>query len=381
MKSPVTDRRTFEALRPEDVRVFLENSGFVAVAEDSRRADIWVNEKLAPDIELLVPRTAAVRDYSLRLAELFSLLSRLWNRDALEIVREVSMTGADLIRLRRPSFNEADASIRLRDGAALVTTALEMVGAAACSAVVPTAVLPSRRPNQALDYMRRVELGQSERGSYVVSIISRVAPLLTPGTPSLFEFIDQPFPRRVTTTLASALAATRAAADEVARDGNFSVFEDLVGRGLSANLCDTLGRMVEQEEASAPVNINLIWARSLPVAPDTPSEFTFIPSEVPLLKDAAAYLRSREPEPRVLLTGVVTDLHREPRDQEGEVTITTILEGKPRKLRVPLPGADYQAALDAHGERLPVMFRADIVKSGRQWRAENVSEFRSIARE
>lgn len=381
MKSALFDRKTFEALKPEDLRTFLEARGFTVVAKDSTRAEVWSNPSVAPDVDLLVPTTSSVRDYGLRLAEAFAALSKVLNQSALELVREASMTGADVIRLRRPSYNEADATIRLRDGAALVAAALEVVGAAASSAVAPKAVLPSRRPNQAIDFMRRVELGQSERGSYVVSIISRVSPLLTPGAPGLLELMEQPFPQKVTLTLAQALESTAIATESASKDGDLSVFEALVERGLSANLCDSLGRMVEQSESSSPVHIGLTWARSLPLVQESPNSFTVSPSIVPILKDAASYLRSREPEQRVLLTGVVTDLHRELRDQEGEVSVTTVLAGSPRKLRVPLPGPDYQEAIRAHDERAAVMFRADIVKAGRQWRAENVSEFRSIPRE
>ena len=373
------DRRSvFNAIPPDDLRAFLTSIGFSVIADDSARADVWASSMLSGGAEILVPKSAGIRDYGLRLAELFSTLSESLDRTQEELLQTVTDVVADIVRVRRPSYNEADASIRLRDGAAMLTGALEMMGAVASSTVAPKAVLPPRRPNQAIDYMNHVELGQSERGSYVVSLISRIAPLLTPGAPGLLEFMEDPFPRKVTTTLALALTAAQSAAQSVKQDGDFSAFGAQVEHGLSSNLCDAVGRLVEDEESSTSISLSISWARSRPSRVAELNAFSFVPSDAVLLKEAAAYLRSREPEVRVLLTGVVTDLHREPTDLDGEVSVSTILEGRTRKLRTPLTGPDYRSAIEAHDEKLPVMFRADIVKAGRSWRASNVSEFRVI---
>lgn len=378
MSYPIRDRRVLEAIEPDDLQAFLSSVGFRLIGPDSSHADVWGNSAIEDGTELLVPRSKRLSDYSLRMAELFVTLSAALERSPEDLIRAVSGSVADIVRVRRPSFNEADASVRLRDGAAIISGALDIMAAAACSAVSPRAVLPPRRPNQAVDYMRRVELGQSERGSYVVSLISRIAPLLTPGTPGLLEFIDDPFPRRVTLTLASALSATKTAATRARERGDLSVFGEEVQRGLSSNLCDTLGNLLEDEESTTSLAFSISWARSRPSPVDEVAPYRFGPEDGAVLKEGAAFLRNHEPQVRVLLTGVVTDLHREPTDPDGEVSVSTVIDGSPRKLRTPLTGPDYRAAIEAHDEKLPVIFRADIAKVGRLWRAANVAEFRVI---
>ncbi len=65
---------------------------------------------------------------------------------------------------------------------------------------------------EASDYMQRVRLGQTEHGSFVVTLLAPVPPLLQiPLDPAWTPLDDEPFDRRVTRRLMDALDACRAA--------------------------------------------------------------------------------------------------------------------------------------------------------------------------
>ncbi len=377
MRAEIRDKAIFEGISLEDLSSFLQASGWDLFDSTADQTQVWVNVQHPRFDDIVLPGIREVRDYALRVAEAVRILSRASERSELEVVRAIVEGGSDVVRLRRPSFNEADASIRLKDGASLVAGAFELLYAAATSAITSRAVLPTRRPLQAEDYMRRVELGQSERGSYVISLISRVTPLLTPGAPGLLEYIDEPFPRKVTKKLASALEAVGRSSHAVATSGDFSMFEESVPSGVSANLCDALALILQHDELSAPVDLEVDWARTRPVD-GLRRHFSFSPADVPILTDAAKFLKRTEPAEGILFTGVVVDLHRDEGDLDGEVSVATVLEGSTRKLRAPLNAPEYQMAIDAHRDKNAIMFRADLTKRGRQWRAENVREFRVL---
>ena len=78
---------------------------------------------------------------------------------------------------------------------------------------------------------------------------------------------------------------------------------------------------------------------------------------------------------------MVVDLHRQLSELDGDVSVSTVLEGGPRKLRTHLAARDSQSAIEAHDQKLPVMFRADIRKVGKHWRAESVREFRVLPKD
>jgi len=94
--------------------------------------------------------------------------------------------------------------------------------------------------------------------------------------------------------------------------------------------------------------------------------------------EASEHLRRWEPQQGALITGVIVGLHRQEGQWDGRVTVACVIEGSVRQLQVPLPGADYQLAVDAHGDQKQVIFRADIQRLGRSYRASNISEFKVI---
>ena len=55
--------------------------------------------------------------------------------------------------------------------------ARDLVLAAACAAITKRAYFATRKPTKATDYLSRVRMGQTERGSYVLTIRSDGMPL------------------------------------------------------------------------------------------------------------------------------------------------------------------------------------------------------------
>ena len=100
-----------------------------------------------------------------------------------------------------------------------------MMMAVACAAALPGR--PSygpRVPSAAAEYLDGVRIGQTEPGSYVITVISDVA---VPEQQALVAdetmHVDVPFERRVTTTLVEALAAAQVAAHSGAGRADSSI--------------------------------------------------------------------------------------------------------------------------------------------------------------
>jgi hypothetical protein len=64
----------------------------------------------------------------------------------------------------------------VQEGVEAVHHVRGLMMAAACTAVQPRAWFRSRKPAQAEQYLRQVRLGQTEQGSYVLTVQSRVPP-------------------------------------------------------------------------------------------------------------------------------------------------------------------------------------------------------------
>ena len=126
-------------------------------------------------------------------------------------------TSSDLIRVRAPSREAESGSLPLEQAVAFVERSRDLVLAAACAAITKRAYFATRKPTRATEYLSRVRMGQIERGSYVLTILSPVAPALaSEGELPLDLEPPEPYERQVTRTLAEGLAAMERAARQAA---------------------------------------------------------------------------------------------------------------------------------------------------------------------
>lgn len=374
MKVSIWDRDELASLEPRDLSLYLQSKGWERLRQDMRNAEVWIQGKE----EVLLPTERSVGDYSLRMSQLLHSLEQVEQRSQLDIVRDIWYVAADVVRVRRSSENHAFGTIPLADGHRLVAEAVEMVTAAACTAVAPRRVIPTRHPAEADAYLDQVRLGHTERGSFILTIVSRVTPLMTPGVPSLLELMEEPFARRVTRTLWDAVGASNNAVG-IAREGESAgVFEATVERGVSANLCEALAGMLEAAGGQADLSLSVVWAASQPLSEWVSGEHRFLHGDIPILQEAARLLKQSPPLEGIPVTGVVVKLHREKGTDTGDITVSCVIEGVVRKLSVALSPSDYETAIEAHRDKRGVYFRANVAVVGRHYRASEVSGFRMV---
>lgn len=370
------DREALGEVGLLDLATYLKAKGWERSEGHTEFAESWRHgDDVGTDI--VVPRVRNVRDYLTRMREILDALEDLESRSWRAILADIQLVGTDVVRLKHPS-DTPEGSILLLDGVHLFEKALDMVAAAAGAAVAPRASLPPRRPPQAIDYLNRVRLGQTERSSYVVKILSRIDSQSAPAQPSLWDLWEDPFPRQVTMTLAKSLTAMDEAVRSARASGSYDSFVAAVPKGLSANLCDSVLGIVKHEARGVNVTIDLAWAIGRPVPPDVRSTFEFRFEDADILNEGARVLRAVEPISGTTLAGVVVNLHRDEGESDGLATVSAVVNGSIRKLRVPLEEVDYIKAVEAHRESRGVMFLADLAAHGRSYVATSVRDFRII---
>ena len=156
-------------------------------------------------------------------------LRQVERRPEPEILQDLMTTSSDLIRVRAPSRRLIVGSLPLEQAVAFVERARDLVLAAACAAITKRAYFATRKPTKATEYFSKVRMGQTERGSYVLTILSPVAPALAPeGELPLDLAPSEPYERQVTRTLAEGLAAMEQAARDAAASGGMGGFEQAV---------------------------------------------------------------------------------------------------------------------------------------------------------
>lgn len=372
MNVTIRDSKVLNTLKPTDMVAYLRASGWQRESDLDGNAELWISPGSGKS-DVLVPLRRAARDYALRASEFLKILEDVEGRSQQEIFDDIEPTSSDVIRLRTASSEAATSgTISLDSGVVLFEEARDLVLAAACATVQPKTFWARRRPPKAVEFMKGIRLGQTERGSYVVTIQSPVSPALRTEIQP-----EQPFERRVIETLSQSLSALQTAARQANSTGDMKPFQESVDLGISANLCDSVVRLFEAG-LSADLDVTFSWSRNRPSQNGPVSSISLSSEFKPVIEEASRLFKQSAPEDDFELIGFVERLDRDMGAETGQVFVNTLMDERPRRVAIELSDPAYQVALTAHGDTRPVSCTGELVKTGRSYELRNPRDFRLL---
>ncbi len=374
MKARVEDIDALRAISPSAMAAYVRAEGWVAAGQYGKHSDVYQRSGFS---ELIIPGTNVVADYPEVVLSLLEIIAKEEGRDQLSVYRDLVVADRDVIRVRAPDADD-DGSIKIESGVELVLHAKDLLMAAACAANDPRPTYRAGKNKDASDYMGRVRLGQTEQGSFVVTLLAPVPPSLDlPGTQSFLwpELVDEPFERRVTRTLADSLKAAKGAAEGAVRNEGLTAFTKVVSKGVNANLCEALAALIDSGEG---LQVAVTWARTRP-APEGRRSIDFSKAEAGLFREAASQFRSIEPRPDERLEAFVVKLDRDQKQSDGRVTLSAAIDGQQVSIKTTLPADLYSQATDAHDRRLMLSLTGDLKRKGQRWQLDDPRDLNVIS--
>ena len=350
---------------PRSLFAYLESHGWQRMDSYGNTGYIYgLEEELQ---EILVP-SSPLADYVHRVSDLLETLSTVEDRDSKSVLRDISLSDFDLVRVRFPDAS-LDGSVPVETGVTLFQESRNLLLAAACSTSRPQRAFRAGRNQEAGEYMKSVRFGQTEVGSFVVNLLSPVPPSLVGQSDLSTGLPSEPFPRRVILKLVSGLRSASEAVNRVNVGDDIGAFEQEVPQGVSANLCDAIANLLDHNNRTS-LHISVNW--SLVRQPlKEPSQTVFREVDTAILKEASRILRDRQERPNERLDGYVFSLARGPSDHRGRVTLKAVIDGSMSSVRVDFPPPDYSRITDAHNQRLVVSLEGDLRREGQRWVLDN----------
>lgn len=369
MRVTIKESSILSGVNPFDVVSYLRSRGWQTDQRRSfgNRVLLTLPVEGQGDFEVVIPIIASVRDYPARIGEVLQTLEVAESRSQLELLRDIETSSLDLIRIT-PDFGVwPDGSITIDQGEALVSQTKELLLAAACATVRPAKLFPTRKAAEAVDYMRRARLGQTEHGSFVLTILSPVTPELQGQMPLFLpDEIKIPFARRVTQTLFRSLAAVKQAAIDGMVKQSFEPFGNAVPAGVSANLCDAIVRMQMVAEAKS-VDFRMSWARVRQPSPDITSTVEINQEVLPIIEEASKWLKETTPQQNTVVEGIPFILEHASGSPDYEIVVPAVLDGKMRKVRILVSKDDYEKVFKANVDESTVRCEGTLKREGRSF--------------
>lgn len=364
---------------------------------------------------VLVPRQPDFVDYSKRLAEAARTVARVYDWPVGYLTEQVAAVHADLFFVRLNQVT-ADGTIPLRQATALLESIDQMIRSAAVTTWNPKSSGRGRMSSMVADFLNDdVRMGHTKKGSFIITVAARLGETPAEGEVAPAEQVladrsageadleveredadadkaeveagtngesgdgvaspDLPsFTRQVMSTLARSLTYAR---EQTSQGEAQTTFDVAVEGGLRLPLVQALQEMGNAEGLQS-LDMSFEWAAIEPVREELPTKIVIDRSVIAALPAIEARLTRTLPQARVTLVGPVSELKRSedvPDDEEsGEIVIQAEVEGRVRRVTIPLTGADYDWAIRAHRAKLPFTVTGELGKKGNVWRLNDPIE-------
>jgi len=324
--------------------------------------------------QIIVPLDESFDDYADRVVEAIRHLAEFEKRPAYEILNHLLLPPADLLRFGEVSTEAEDGNLPLDHAVRMIDGTRKVLLSAAHSVLVPQPYHPRMSRSEAEDFLSRCRLGQTDGGSFVLTVACPLvlkADLLGPN--------GEPFSRRVTSLLMQSLGELSQAADRMQIE---NLADTSRHPGISANLCESLLLLRPTGERSY-LNITVCWSRALlPDSRESKREVQLRQEVFDVAEVLAPKLRS-VPEPRTdRFIGFVDELRGQPLPDiglpSGEVRFTLFDQGEEIRAKADLDEMHYSVAGHAHLASRVVSFKGVLERLPRLNRIRDVTDFKII---
>jgi hypothetical protein len=384
MPAPDTDYRDLAgSLRPVAVSQYLAATGdWTLETRQEGVREIWQLSALPrssdpsvagihPRGRIMLPLATDFADFGQRFRDALNALAMINDWSPLQLERRILATRADLLLVRLDQEHSGE-SIPLRQAETTVEAIYRMLRAAAMTTATPGYNFRGGRlPAPVSEFLEEdVELGHTQRGSFVFTVVARLDASASPGLrdPALAASRQAPqFSRRVMETLALGIQTAK----DLAEGGTSTALRNPAEWGLSAGLIESLERITEPAGLRS-VDLSFEWAAA-ESRPEIGIDSVMIDHTLleGLTRVHEQLLQLEEPVRRETLAGTVVTLSREEEgfndEEAASVIISADIGGRMRNVHLTLTGRWHDLAIQAYRLKLPIVVTGDLVFTRRTW--------------
>ncbi len=294
------------------------------------------------DYEIVIPETREIRCLEKTLQEALSVLSSFYNKSVNSIIDDYYSISNDLIKFQIKSENTKNGLIPLNEGVRLIENTKEMLTSSFLATKKYKKNYIGPRPQTVNELLDKVELGQTEEGSFVLNIFLPNN-FYEDETPQLIP--EESFSRKALKILAEASKELVNKTNTFNQTGDISVFDESFKLGVSSNLCNSIIEI--SANGTNDVNIDIVFNNGLEVD-EVVESVSFSKEAIPTIQRVADYYKKDLSEEDFEIIGYVTKLHQEIEEEDGEISLSCLLDGKLKKVKMVLNEEQYLIAQEAH---------------------------------
>lgn len=349
-----------------NVTTYLELLGWVPVEHPNPKLFLFEgpNDDFGEPLELFVPKSIKYSDSYRRLADIVNVISVIEDRDVHDIITNLKYFDRDVFKIRVLDTGTSRSSLPLHLVYQQIGGLNNLLSYAACSEKKPQPYFKNKL-DIGKKHSEKCQFGHTFDGSFGFTIESPLISSYVQSRQFGGEDPSPPFERRVIERIIRGFLAIKEAL--LKRDLN--VLVELYSTAFNANMCEAIVKMSNKK--SIRLEYTISWSPKIKPSKDV-QNFSSILLEneaFTYLEKAAEHLKYVEPQ-EIAITGKVIQLSTEADPFDYSSLPRTILiksydqPGKPAKIKVSLSRRDYEVAIEAHKNGLPVSVRGILERKG-----------------
>lgn len=332
---------------------YLLHKGWKKISTKREDVVVMVSPDDNQNFDLLIPLSRGFADYSQSITQAIKKVAVFENRDEIQLMNDLIAPPSDIVRYRIENESTVNGIIPLKAGFDLLESAKKSLLSAASDVLSPTLYHKRMSYKQATQFIDACFLGQSERGSYIASIICPFIKLTKEDKPSqltLFsteDSLSSSITRSVTKKLMTSVVRLKRAIES----GDTEQIEKAEANDIiSVNFLESLVEMNEFTQGSV-IEISTTWAPTIPAPEGIPSSVQITNDYIEPIKSLIDKIRPDVVETKGDYVGKISAIEANPDVQNrenGEITFVFINdEQKAMSAKATLSATDIHLAIKA----------------------------------
>jgi len=326
--------------------------------------------------QILLPEDTDFLDYARRIKELIEHLASLQNRDEVSIFNELLLPASDVIRVSIDNKDTKSGTLPFNDGINLLPNVKQMLYASAMSLIKPNTYFKVLKNKDVEKFIDSCRWGQTERGSFVASVICPIDPQLT----LTGERVNN-FGRETTANMMNSLSNLTDSIDRHAKEG--TIDKSIKEEKFNYNFCSALIEL-QPEEKDSNISISVNWAPEDKPKVLVPSQVTVRKEHYEQLPKIIEKIRPRDKPLYEEFVGRVSALvGQEDKNEKlikGDIILALIgRDDRIIRTRVFLNRKDYELACILHKDNKKISIKGKLVWAARVRRLEDYNDFKVIS--
>ncbi len=321
--------------------------------------------------ELVVPITRDVFRLERDLDTIIKTLMSFYNKKEYQILDDFENSVKDQVKFRVKSEMTEDGYIPLVEGVQLLENTKEMLTASFLSVNNKKKNYIGPHPETVDEAIKNIKMGQTEEGSFIINIYLP-NDYYENRQPSLLEEESDSFTRKALTIMEQASTELITKAETYEEQNNdLSVFDDSYLLGVSSNLCSAISEI--SSNGKNDVEIEIILNNKIDDKEDV-RRIEIRKELIPIIDTVREYYKQDLTTEDYVLIGHVTKLHQEVDESEGDITLTCLIDGKLKKVKLELNETFYTIAQEAHRNKSYLRCVGTLNVNGRVTTLTNITE-------